>query len=213
MQMTLLKTLTGNVTNNGPKQQKMHTTGYSESYKKTTSITTIKSTETLHENSSDRTVGFEIGPSWLTFEAEFSVSHIHRSLSSSNVNKTETKTVEITVTAPPQEIVVDPNSYVSVTSKVFSFTETATYLVDFHLDSYVNYFCEMHNGNYISFIDIARYENDINAIPFDTDDVKIVCSNGECLLKDVPVVLQETGYHTDTIFGVQEPIWKTVDQM
>lgn len=205
-ELTPIKSLTGNVVNSGNVSQKMFTAEYSESYSKSSSLTTTSSTESSNEISGGVKIGTEVGGLFFKIKTEFSLSYTRRWGSSSSSSETETNSTTITVRAPPQEVVVNPFSRVNVTTDFFSFTGTVQYLIDFRLDNYVNYFAEMDSGNFSSSINMARYETDLNAIPFENEDAKIACINGECFLKDVPIIVDETGYHIETKFGDQEPL-------
>lgn len=205
-EITPIETLSSYFVNAGSEKKKMYTDAFNETFKKSSSLTTTKSTNSSHEQGAGATIPVEIDTYFWNVKTEFSLSDVRRWAGTASSTETVTNTTRIPVTAPPHEVIVHPHSKVNVTTQVLSSIGPEIYKVDFRIDKFVYFHCETDIGDYVSFINMGRFENEINSIDYFHDDAKIVCKNSECFLKDVPVMLEETEYHIGTAFGDEEPI-------
>lgn len=204
--MKQIKTLSRYVVNDGSEAKKMYTAAFNESFPKSSSLTTTKTTKSSNEMGTGATIPVEIGTYFWNVKTEFSLSDVRRWENTTSSTETVTNNTSIDITEPPQEVIVHPRSKVNATTQVQSSIGPKIYFVDFRIDNFVSFFCETDIGFYFSFINMARFENEINSIEFDDDDAKLVCNNSECFLKDVPVMLEETEFRIRTYFGDEEPI-------
>lgn len=193
--------------NTGSVEGKINRTSFDVSNPATANFTTLKSTYSPHEMSAGLTIPVQIGTYFWNVKTELSLSDVRRWVTGAeNLTETVRNYTMFTVTAPPEEVIVKPRSKVNVTTLVRVSIEPIVKKVDFRIDNFVYFHCDTESGVYVSFINLARFENEINSIDFINDDAKIECKDSECILKDVPVILGETAFHFGIVLGNQEPI-------
>lgn len=201
--MKLVKSMTGTAKNDGDVAQKMMTSAYSESFETSTSVTTENIFHKSHEVSGGATIEAKIDAYFVKFGGSISMSYSHTWGESNSKSNTETKTTTTTITFPSQEVIVNPRSEVNHTANFFSYTDTVHYLFDLQLENIV--FFSRSPSTELFNRSILFIKNDLNTIKFETDEVKISCDT-VCIVKDVPVIGETTGYHTISNFGKQQKI-------
>lgn len=225
MKLELSETAT--LINNGSVQQFQQTNEYSQSFEISKSITTTNQVAHSHEVSLSVSGKAEFDLIFSKFGFGISASYKYNWGSSSSQSETEKSARKTTVTVRPQSVIVQPYSKVDVLTEFSSYTDTVYYLVDLNIEKTVELFCpddvectakctEKSQNRYryyylkSFFVELVKpltlKSNCIHKSSVGNDTTKIECVDDECILRNIPVVIETVGYHTQVHVGDQEAI-------
>lgn len=231
-QKTYVRSHTGTAFNYGNIAQKLTIAEFSESFQTSRGVTTAWQTDS--SNAIGIGVKAEGGIDLEVFAAklELSASYTYTWGDSESTSNEDITTNTTSHTYKSQDVNVSPFSKVDLTTDFYSFTDTTHYLIDLRIGNWIEFswllaaskssmpeFQYDHgDGKPHIFINSQHKEGSfdfnilncglrdkLNSIKFERDEVKISCTN-RCILKDVPIIIKNTGIDTQGYFGPQVPI-------